>query len=151
MKNLLIVFIGLITSAAFAQNLNTTIPLSQDANTTLVISPSLTLKIAGDPRAFDVIVNATEQDAGCNQNRIHAAPHGPDQSQVMPWHVKDRYFPNTRNIPVCGTPFSVEISLLNPEIAGNDTEMKFTAGTLNVRVSRHTKKDPRRPRVKTNP
>lgn len=108
------------------------VPLTSGASVERTVHGSLRLLVSGDPGGFVVEVVSSKRLRGCYHNLVHEAPHGPDPSDVMPWHVKSRYFENTRVIPVCGRALEVKISLQSPALSPDGE--RFTAGSLVVTV-----------------
>lgn len=111
--------------------------LDSSTNAERAFGASLFLHVQGTAEdGFEVKVVAPRRIRGCYPNLVHWAPHGPDPSDVMPWHVAQRYYPNTRVIPVCGHKLAVEITLASPVVSPNAT--RFTSGMLVVTV-KHAK------------
>jgi hypothetical protein len=116
------------------------LPLNAPADVAEIASDSLTLRVSGDPGAFDVEVTSRRPVRGCARNLVHWAPHGPDPSEILPWQVTSMHFPNRRSIPVCGHPLMVEISIDPVAVGGAGDGAKFTAGTLRVWIGeRHSR------------
>lgn len=111
-----------------------TLPLTQTGNAQIKVGRALVLRVSGRPDDFQVAVTTTKKIRGCPDNLIYYAPHGPDPSDVMPWHVQTHYFPNVRTIPVCCFPLNVEVRLHHVRSAGKGPNARFTAGTLTATV-----------------
>ena len=58
--------------------------------------------------------------------------HGSYPSEVYPWHVAEKYFPNERKLEVRGYPYEVKIVLIDPMIEGQGSEAKFVSGRIEV-------------------
>ncbi len=116
-----------ISQTAVAQPI--TIPLGAPASVEQSAG-SLMLRIDGNEAGFDVKVTSKSPVHGCPRNLIHASPHGPDLSEVLPWHVSRQYFPNKRVIPVCSHALTAEVTLVSPELSPDGE--RFTSGKLVV-------------------
>ena len=108
------------------------VQLSSPSVTQRPVSQSLSLRVTGGAKGFEVELISKKPVRGCSHNLVHLAPHGPDPSEVLPWQVAAGRFPNIRPIPVCGRPLMIVISLESPLLSGDNTQ--FTAGKLVVDV-----------------
>ena len=124
--------LGAIAQAAPAALPPISVSLASRSDVERVIGRSLRLHVWGDASGFEVEVTTTKPVRGCFPNRVHWAAHGPDPSELLPWQVAARRFPDMRLIPVCGEALAVEVSLVSPVLTG-DAE-QFASGTLVVSV-----------------
>lgn len=145
MKNIALAafLLAALTPPAFArpaQGPAISVPLASQATVEQPIGGSLVLRVRGDATGFEVEITSTKPVRDCYANLVHSAPHGPDASDVMPWHVTQHRFPDTRLIPVCGHSLAAEVSLVSPQISVDGE--RFTSGTLVVRI-KPSKRGPR--------
>lgn len=108
------------------------VSLASRANVERAIGRSLRLHLWGDAGGFEVEVTSTRPVRGCFPNRVHWAAHGPDPSELLPWQVAARRFPDTRLIPVCGEALAVAVLLVSPVLTQDAGH--FASGTLVVSV-----------------
>ena len=125
-----------VHAAEFGPRVQVPVASAADANRTF--GRSMHLRVSGSAEeGFEVELVAPRRARDCYPNLVHWAPHGPDPSEVLPWHVAKRYFPNERTIPVCGQELAVEIRLVAPTVSLDGT--RFTSGTLVV-TAKHGKR-----------
>jgi len=123
-------------TAVAAEHASITIPMNAAADVKKRINSSLQLRVFGYEKEFQIEVTSRRHVHGCFHNLAYAAPHGPDQSGIMPWHVTNAFYPNTRVVSVCGYPFEVVISIASPQIAGEGNMARFVGGTLTATIRR---------------
>ena len=126
---------GAARATTATQHASIAIPLAAPTDVTRAESPSLSLRVSGDPGAFDIEVTSRNPVRGCPHNLVHRAPHGPDPSEVLPWQVTSRRFADTRWIAVCGFPLVLEVSIADAQVGGAGGAARFTAGTLRLAIS----------------
>jgi hypothetical protein len=121
---------------ASAKDVEVSTSLVSDISVVEKINESLTLKVSGGLAGFEVEVFSTKSVRGCFPNLVGYAEHGPDEYMVYPWHVRNRFYPNERSVPVCGMPYAVEISIISPKVDEDSApeNSTFLAGDLRVRV-----------------
>jgi hypothetical protein len=136
MKDLALGLMVLLTAAASLAKhpVSITVPPTEYRDAAVAISGNLTLRVHGGPADYQVEVTSKKAARSCYHNLVYQAPHGPDPSGVLPWHIKTQYYRNVRTVPVCGHRLVVEIRVSNPEVAGEGPEAKFTSGTLTATV-----------------
>jgi hypothetical protein len=138
---LLIAAAGAGNVVVAAEQASITIPMTTAADVKKRIAGSLEMRVFGDEGGFQVEVTSQRHVRGCFHNLAHWAPHGPDLSDVMPWHTSAKWYPNIRVVSVCGHPLELVISIVSPQVAGEGNKEKFVAGTLAVTVRRQGKRN----------
>ena len=74
--------------------------------------------------------------------------HGPRSHDLYAWHFAEAYFSAERILPIYGYPFEVRVRCIDCEIAGEEgTEVRFTAGTIDVSLRRLPVANPRQRRI----
>ena len=58
--------------------------------------------------------------------------HGPYPSEVLAWHVGAHLFRDERELKVRGYPYVVRIALIDPVVAGEDSDRRFVSGRIRV-------------------
>jgi hypothetical protein len=129
--------IGTISQTSVASDrVRATLPLTSAGDVTERIDKSLTLHIQGDENGFWIEVNSDKRVPRCHPNLAHWAPHGPDPSDVLPWHVATAHYPNVRSIPICGYPLTLDVEMSSVRISGQNESATFAEGTLVVTVTK---------------
>ena len=116
-----------------------TVPMAAAVAVEKAAADALTLAITGDGQYLDVAVRSKHQIRGCPPNLVHWAAHGPDPSEIMPWQITSRRFPDKRSIPVCGHALTLDIVLVSPVVTGTGDGARFTGGTLIASIRQRTR------------
>ncbi len=107
------------------------------------IDERLVLVLQGGESGWDVkVVEKPMTFASPNLLYHSAAWHGPYPTQVYPWNVAQRFFPNDRKLAVRGYPYGVTIRIVDIRIEGEGDRAKFKEGTILVRWDRAPKAGP---------
>lgn len=105
------------------------------------IDKNLILRITKDSsvtqKNFGWLVEVVRRPASPNSRNLIYANRlgvGADPSQVMAWQVsgQDVNFPANRHLNVRGTPYTIDIALLDAQAEGLASDAKFTSGKLRI-------------------
>jgi hypothetical protein len=73
--------------------------------------------------------------------------HGPSPHDLYAWHFAKQYYPAERILSIYGYPFEVRVRCVDCQAAGIGSDVRFTAGTVDVGWRRLATSNPRQLRI----